>query len=282
MFRYLVPVLRRADNLERAAYELAEDCHNDGVCYVEARYAPALTVAPGFTAEAGVRAVLKGLARAKKDFGVDSRVILCLLRGQKPAESRETVRIASRLKAAGVAALDLAGTETLPTRDYLPYFEQAKAAGLELTCHAGETGGREHLESALAAGVSRIGHGTALHQAPDLLEQVRRRGICVEVSLSSNVATGAVADLRAHPFLDFHRGGAAVCLNTDDKGVFGIDLSGEYRLAAAAGASQHELAALALAGARHAFLPPAQRRALAAKIRRGWSPKAPALSEAEA
>lgn len=279
MFRYLVPLLRRGPNLERAACELLEDCARDNIRYVEVRYAPVLCAGPGFTAADSVAAVLKGLERGRRRTGVEARVILCLLRGQSAAESRETLRLARLYFGKGVAGLDLAGTESSPTRDYAPYFEAARAAGLGLTCHAGETAAREHLESALAFGVSRIGHGTGLRREPALLEQVRRRGICLEVSLSSNLATGAVPGLERHPFLEFLRGGAAVALSTDDKGVFGIDLTHEYALAARAGATPAELGALALAGAEHAFLPPAQRRRLAARMKKELRTKMAELRE---
>jgi len=268
MFQYLVPLLRRASHLERAAFELLEDCARDHVRYVEVRYAPSICVGKGFSAEASVEAVLKGVARGRRETGVEARVILCMLRGQKAADSRETLRLARKFHGRGVAALDLAGTESQPTGAYASYFEQARESGLGLTCHAGETGSREHLESALAFGVARIGHGTLLGREPRLLEQVRRRDICLEVSLSSNLATGAVPALEAHPFLEFHRSGAAVSLSTDDKGVFGIDLTHEYGLASRAGATFDELSAMALAGIKHAFLPEVDRQTLAVRMRR--------------
>ena len=271
MFSYLVPLLRRASHLERAAYELLEDCAADGIRYVEVRYAPTICAGRRFSAEDSVRAVLKGLERGRRKTGVEARLILCLLRGQTAADSRETVRLAKAYHGKGVVALDLAGTETEPTGPYGDYFREAAEAGLSLTCHAGETGGAEHLESAIAFGVARIGHGTALGDSPKLLERVRRAGVCVEVSLSSNLATGAVPALKAHPFLDFHRAGVPVSLSTDDKGVFGIDLTHEYALAAQAGAGFEDLRAMALAGAQHAFLPAAEKRALAARIRREFA-----------
>lgn len=266
MFQYLVPLLRTRPALERASTELLEDCAADGIRYVEVRFAPALCVSRTFSAEDSVTAVLAGLEAGRKATGVESRVILCLLRGQTPRESRETVRNALRFAGRGVTGLDLAGTESLPSDPFAPYFEEALDSGLAATCHAGETGERGHLEAALSFGVSRIGHGTALAGRPDLLRVVRRRGICVEVSLSSNWATGAVDDIAEHPFLDYHRAGVPVALCTDDRGVFGIDLAGEYRRASRAGAAAAELAAMALAGARHAFLPAADKRALVARM----------------
>jgi len=268
MFKYLVPLLRTPENLERVAFELAADSAADGIRYLEVRYAPALTVHRGLTAEDSVAAVLRGLEAAGRRFGVESRLILCLLRGQSQRECRATLKAARRFAGRGVAGLDLAGTESARSADYAPYFEEGRSLGLGATCHAGETRDPEHLRAALGFGVSRIGHGTLLARRPELLREVRNRGICIEVSLSSNLATGAVPSVEMHPFLEFHRTGVAVCLNTDDREVFGIDLSHEYALALQAGAGFEELTAMALSGARHAFLPAEKKRALRARMSR--------------
>src|SRR5512138_3153728 len=45
-FQYTVAVLQDEEALERAAFELAQDCQQDGVRYVEVRFAPQLHVRP--------------------------------------------------------------------------------------------------------------------------------------------------------------------------------------------------------------------------------------------
>jgi len=63
-FRYTVAVLADAEALERVAYELCEDCFEEGVRYVEVRFAPQLHVRPGFEIPDAVRAVDRGVRRA--------------------------------------------------------------------------------------------------------------------------------------------------------------------------------------------------------------------------
>ncbi len=43
-FAYTCGVLQSAENLERVAFELAEDCIEEGVRYIEVRFAPQLLV----------------------------------------------------------------------------------------------------------------------------------------------------------------------------------------------------------------------------------------------
>jgi len=67
-FKYTVAVLQDAQALERAAFELAEDCQAEGVRYVEVRFAPQLHVQPGFELPDVVKAVDRGLRRAALAF----------------------------------------------------------------------------------------------------------------------------------------------------------------------------------------------------------------------
>src|SRR5262245_941942 len=67
-FRYTVAVLQDQEALERAAVELCEDCQEEGVRYVEIRFAPQLHVRPGFELADVVRAVDRGIRKAAAAF----------------------------------------------------------------------------------------------------------------------------------------------------------------------------------------------------------------------
>lgn len=68
-FSYTCAVLRDPENLERAAYELALDCIDEGVCYIEPRFAPQLLMDnKGLTMARMLSAVDKGLNRAKSEY----------------------------------------------------------------------------------------------------------------------------------------------------------------------------------------------------------------------
>jgi len=69
-FQYTCSALRDLENIEQASYELAVDNQNEGVCYIEPRFAPQLLVDTenGLTMETVLEACYKGLERAKKEF----------------------------------------------------------------------------------------------------------------------------------------------------------------------------------------------------------------------
>jgi adenosine deaminase len=167
-------------------------------------------------------------------------------------------------------AIDLAGDEAAaPLADYAELFRRARAGGLALTAHAGEVAGSRDLETALELGVDRIGHGTILAGRPDLLAEIVRRGIPIEVNLTSNLRTGEVAALARHPAREWFRAGAKITLSTDDPGVFANDLSGEYLiLHRELGFTAAELATVALQGVDALFLPAPERARLRARFER--------------
>jgi len=270
VFQLLYPLLRDATALERVAYELCEDCAAENIRHVEVRFAPSLIAARRFSEDDAISAAIRGLQRGLKDFGVTSGVILCLYRSNSLQENRRVFTALTRffkpsngLDRPGVVGMDLAGDEARhPTMGFADFYEEARRLGIPATCHAGETVGTENLKAALRLKVRRIGHGIHLMEDPRLLEEVVRQGVPLELGITSNVCTQAVKDLRSHPARALQRAGVRISLNTDDRGIIGVDLTHEYETARALGFSVPELARIALDSVDHLFLPPADRARL--------------------
>src|SRR4030095_6872474 len=105
----------------------------------------------------------------------------------------------------------------------------------------------------------RIGHATSLAEDPDLLAEVVERRLVLECCPRSNYWTRTEAELpplSAHPVGRLLAAGARVCLNTDDRTLFGNDLSSEYRVVAEAqGLDDRQGAGPAAHGVAGAFHP---------------------------
>jgi adenosine deaminase len=157
----------------------------------------------------------------------------------------------------GVVAFGIGGDELRgPAALFKDVFHFAAGAGLKLVPHAGETAGPESVWAALELGASRIGHGFRAIEDPRLVERLATLQIPLEICLSSNVATGAVPSLEAHPLRRLFDAGVPIVLNTDDPPMFQATLCGEYALAASRfGFNRSELASLAASGFRFAFDP---------------------------
>ena len=255
-FRVTVSVMQDAEALERIAFELAEDQALEHVRYFEARFCPLLNTDGGLTPDQVLDAVLKGLRRAETAFGVRSGVIVCALRQLAPRTSVELAELAAGYRAHGVCGFDLAGPEAgHPVRDHAEAFSVAHRSGLPATIHAGEAAGPESIRQALEIGHAvRVGHGTRLWEDPDLMARVRDGGVVLEVCLTSNVQTGAVAAYEAHPVRRYLDVGVPVTLCTDNRLVSGVTLTEEYmRARDLLGFSWEELVQVARDGFSHAF-----------------------------
>src|SRR5436309_2960282 len=79
-FAHTCGVMQSEEALERVAYEMMEDMHADGVVYIETRFAPVFHTGKGLHWEEIVAAVLRGLERGKKKFGVEYGLIICAMR----------------------------------------------------------------------------------------------------------------------------------------------------------------------------------------------------------
>jgi len=181
--------------------------------------------------------------------------ILDAVRHFGPDHAMEVARLAAERVNDGVAAFGIGGDEARgPAEWFHDVFDFARRQGLRLTAHAGETCGPESVWRALEIGAERIGHGISSASDPALLRELRDRNIPLEVCISSNIATGAVADLTAHPVRRLYDAGVPIILNSDDPAMFHTTLTREYELARDHfGFSQGELLDLAESSFRHAF-----------------------------
>lgn len=269
-FDHTIALLQTPEAIERVAEEMVHDAAADGLRYLEVRYCPELSTGRDLDLDEVIAAEWRGLRRGMEATGVVARIINCSLRHYDPELSVEIAEHSVRMRPSGVVGFDLAGGEAgRPPERHREAFDIAARGGLGITVHAGEAAGWESISEAIhSCRATRIGHGTRLHENPDLLAYVRDRRILIETNLSSNVQTHAVPSASAHPVRQYVDEGLAVTLCTDSWLMSGVVLSEEYQLAhTALGFSRSELETMALAAFEHAFLPWPERRELLARAK---------------
>ncbi len=275
-FEHTCGVMETEGALERVAYETMEDMKKDGVVYLETRFAPVFHTGKGLHLERIVQAVLNGLERGKKDFGVQFGLILCAMRHMKPAISQEIAELAVDFRNKGVVGFDLAGEEGgYPPKKHVDAFHYIQRENFNITIHAGEAFGKESIWQAIQwCGAHRVGHATRLIEdmkvkdgnvlnMGTLAQYVLDKRIPLEICLTSNLHTGAVRDLKDHPFGILHHYKFRLTLNTDDRLMSNITLTDEYHTAAEVfDLSLDDLEKLTINAMKSAFLPYKKRIAL--------------------
>ncbi|HVO36018.1 MAG TPA: adenosine deaminase [Gemmatimonadales bacterium] len=264
-FEVTLSVLQAPEALERVTYELVQDGAADGVRYMEIRYSPILCTKKGMPLTEAVEAPLRGMHRAEKDFGVKTGLIICGIRNMSPATSMDLANLTVAFKGKGVVAFDLAGAEyNYPAKKHREAFYTVVNANVAATIHAGEAYGPESIAQALHyCHADRIGHGTRLFEDADLERYVNDRRVPLEVCVTCNVQTHAVASIEQHPVRRYFDLGIVVCLNTDNRLMSATTVTDEYWLAhTKLGFSREEIERMILYGFESAFLPYQERARL--------------------
>jgi adenosine deaminase len=233
-----IAVMQTADALERITRELCVDSAAENIDYLEVRWAPLLHLQRGLSVAEVIRAVLAGFEAAP----LRAVAIVCAMRQHSVEDNVALAREASAFAGAGVVGFDLAGDEVrFPASPQRPAFEAARAAGLRLTCHAGEAGEPANVEEALGLGVERIAHGVAGAREPRIVERLRSEGIVLDLCPTANWKCKAVESLAEHPLPRLVREGVRCTISTDSRTVADTTLTREFELAAGMGMTEDEL-----------------------------------------
>ena len=206
---------------------------------------------------------------AARELGITSGIVIDIPRIVTADEGIMVADWAISGMGDGVVALGLGGPEVgNPPERYSKAFARAWDAGLPAVPHAGETVGPMSIWGALRSlKAQRIGHGVRCMEDPELVEELRRRQIPLEVCPTSNVCVGDVASMAEHPLPMLLEQGLMVTLNSDDPPMFNTTLTDEYlAVAHTFGLVETDFERLVLNAAEASLLSAADRVQLAEEI----------------
>ncbi|MCW3990335.1 MAG: adenosine deaminase [Candidatus Bathyarchaeota archaeon] len=264
VYSTVVDCITEEAQFERIAYEMLEAGHRCNVRDFEASFSAPDHVLKGLDYAGMLDAINRGLRRGKRDFGVDCRLRIDLVRNYGPDYGMKVLDWIEE-KGENIVAIDIGGSEAgYPPEPYRSVYQRAREMGLRLVAHAGEAAGLESVWGAVKGlGVERIGHGTVAVKDPELIEFIAERNVTIEACPVSNVRTGAVASVADHPIREFIDNGIRVTVNSDDPPMFGTDMNNEYvQLHRQLGFTVPELFKLSLNAVDSAFLPEEDKAAL--------------------
>jgi adenosine deaminase len=200
-----------------------------------------------------ILAAIRGLDRASLEYPqVQAGLILMMDRTFTARQNEIIVEKAISWSSRGIVGVDIAGPRPDGARyDYRavqPMVDQARAAGLGVTIHVGEEGGdmgRDELREVIEVlRPDRIGHGILAAGDDDLMRELQKSEIVLEICPTSNLLTKALPDEDAvrSVFRTFVEHGVRFTIATDGPEMMHTHLRDEFDLLLRLGAlTQDEL-----------------------------------------
>ena len=237
-FVHTTALMNSYDNLERIAFEAAEDMHYEGITHYESRYAPLYSVNNNLTPEDVIDAINSGFKQAEDLYGIKSGLILCGMRNNT-SNVKQVAEIAIDYKDK-IIGFDIAG----PELNYLPslfsdVFNKLVENNINITIHAGEGDGVNSIKEALDNGANRIGHGVRIIEDIDLekglfgptASYIHENNIPLEICITSNIHTNMYSDFKDHPIKDLFELNFPITINTDNRLMSNTTISKEITIA---------------------------------------------------
>lgn len=224
-------VIRTAEDYRDVTYEYLAGCAREGAIYVELIVSPDHAAFVGLSDREHLDAVARGIDDARRDHGIEARVVLVAVRNFGAEQAIAVARYAASRPHPYVVGFNLAGDEAnYPAGHFAEAFAIAHEAGLGCTVHAGEWDGPSSVRAALDLPVTRIGHGVRAIEDPALVEELARREVVLECCPTSNVVLGLYDSFEEHPLPRLRAAGVRTTLGSDDPPYFGASIGGEYEI----------------------------------------------------
>ncbi len=196
--------------------------HADGVVHAEIFFDPQTHTERGVPMGTVVGGLASAQRAAEAEFGLSSKLILCLLRHLDEDAGIQTLKQAEpfldRIVAVGLDSSELGH----PPSKFAQAYQRAGEMGLKKVAHAGEEGPPEYVWEALdILKVDRIDHGNRALEDPKLVERLRAEGMTLTVCPLSNLKLCVVDAMTAHPLKRMLDLGLKATVNSDDPAYFG-------------------------------------------------------------
>lgn len=256
-FKGVSELLRTGEDYELITYKLMEQLRAENILHAEVYVSVGVCLWWNLDFDAIFEGLERGRERGEHDFGVSLLWIFDAVRHFGTERARKVAELAVRYQDRNVVGFGIGGDERRAVPElFRDTYRYCADHGLHLTAHAGETAGPESIWGALNLGAERIGHGLHAGQDPELVEELSKRQIPIEICLTSNLRTGCCTSVAEHPVRNYFDHGLMITLNTDDPAMFRTSLNREYQLAQSNfGFTEEHLRELARNSFEASFLP---------------------------
>lgn len=219
--------LREYEDFAFIARRVGEDLAAQGVRYAEVFFSPPDFERYGLEPQPLAEQIRSGLDDVA---GIRVALVPDLVRDMGPEHADRTLERVAEVTECGVIGVGLGGSEhDYPAAAFSEVFAKARRLGFRTSAHAGEAAGAESVRAAvMELRADRIGHATRAVEDPAVVDVLEARGVPLELCPISNLRTGVIPSLDAHPIRNYFDRGLLISVNTDDPKMFGNSLADEY------------------------------------------------------
>jgi aminodeoxyfutalosine deaminase len=270
-FKAVSARLKGPDDYELITYNMIRDLAAQGVLHAEVYISFGIIYYwKNQEVEPYVEAIERGRVKGEKDFGTTVYWLIDAVRHFGADEATKVFRKAAELRKLypSIVGIGIGGDEARGSADlFRKSYAEAKAVGLRLTAHAGETIGPESIWAALNIGAERIGHALSAQNDAELLDVLAAKQVPLELNVTSNIRTGCCKSFEEHPVKLYFESGLMVTINSDDPPMFGSNLLNEYVLVQEMFEfSLEQMRELAANAVEASFLPPERKLELLQRV----------------
>ncbi|MDC0216003.1 adenosine deaminase [Candidatus Pelagibacter sp.] len=197
-------------------------CKQDNIVHTEIFFDPQTHIDRGINFDTVINGIYKALQKAKKEFGLSFKIIMCFLRHLDEESGFKVLdqAIIHKEKIFGVG-LDSSEIDNPPSK-FKNLFKKASENNFITVAHAGEEGPPEYIWEALRLlNVKRIDHGVQCIKDENLVEELARSQIPLTVCPLSNVKLKVFKTLKEHNLKKLLNKNLMVMINSDDPAYFG-------------------------------------------------------------
>lgn len=225
--------IRTEQDYEDITYDYLKRNADEGCIYTELIVSSDHADMVGVGYDGMLAGMTRGIDRARQDFGVECRINSAMVRHFPMEQVAQVAETIVQKPHKYVTGIDLAGAEQAgDVLKFKPLFDRiARDAQLGVRLHAAENAGPVNAWDSLRLNPTRLGHGVRSIEDQELIDELVKRKIVLEVCPTSNVLAGIYPDYAAHPLRKLMQAGVRVTLNSDDPGLFNCTIGSEYQVA---------------------------------------------------
>ena len=197
-------------------------CKEDNIVHTEIFFDPQTHLDRGISFDIVINGISKALDKAKLEFGLTSKIIMCFLRHLDEESGfkvlNQAIKYKDRIIGVGLDSSELGN----PPKKFEKLFRKARDEGFLTVAHAGEEGPTEYIwESINLLKVKRIDHGIQCLKDEKLVEELKKTQLPLTVCPLSNIKLCVFDKIENHNLKKMLNKGLRVMVNSDDPAYFG-------------------------------------------------------------